>query len=551
MSITSKKWLSVVGIGEDGAAGLGDEARRLIGQAEIVFGGKRHLALADGLIKGEARAWPSPFDTAMREVMELRGKNVCVLASGDPFLHGVGVTLARHVSVDEMTITPSPSAFSLAASRLGWALQDVETVSLHGHAINLIRPLLHPKRRVLALTSDGDGPAAVAALLTSLGFGGSKLTVLEALGGPDERIRRATAQAFDLKDINQLNVLAAEIESDREARVLPLTSGRADDLFEHDGQITKREVRAVTLAALAPRRGELLWDIGAGSGSIAIEWMLADPSMRAIAFEADAERCRPYSQERDRPRRAGPDDCRGNRAGFSCRIADARCHLCRRRRHRRRRDGRGDCVAANRRQAGGERSDAGDGGLAAGEACGARRRTGPHRHIQGDGDRLDERLAAGHAGHAMELGEAVIVAGIGSRKGVTAAEVVAAVEAALKEYGLERNALATLATTGFKSGETGIFEAGKMMGLEVVVIETPPPLPLATRREGDHVGASAMTSKVEAQDTQVPSPLWGGVRGGVHRRRTQHRLSPACQHLLRVNGEKRAKLERSPSKSPA
>ena len=286
----AKKWLDIVGIGGDGAAGLGDEAKRLIANAEIVFGGRRHLALAQSLIAGEARAWPTPFDTAMREVVARRGRKVCVLASGDPFLHSVGVTLARHVPVDEMIVVPAPSAFSLAASRLGWALQDAETVSLHGHAIDLIRPLLQPKRRVLALTSDGDGPKAVAALLAGLGFGRSKLTVLEALGGPDERVRSATAVSFDLENINALNVLALELESDREARVLPLTAGRADDLFEHDGQITKREVRAVTLAALAPRRGELLWDIGAGSGSISIEWMLADPAMRAVAIEANAER---------------------------------------------------------------------------------------------------------------------------------------------------------------------------------------------------------------------------------------------------------------------
>ena len=290
MSAASEKWLSVVGIGEDGAAGLGDEAKRLVSEAENVYGGRRHLELAKGLIRGDARAWPSPFDAAMREVVALRGKNVCVLASGDPFLHGVGVTLARHVAAGEMIVMPAPSAFSLAASRLGWALQDVVTVSLHGHAIDLIRPLLQPRQRVLALTSDGDGPRAVALLLVQLGFGSSKVTVLEALGGPGERMSATTAENFDLKDVNALNVLALEVESSPEARVLPLTAGRADELFEHDGQITKRAVRAVTLAALAPRRGELLWDIGAGSGSIAIEWMLADPAMRAVAIEADAER---------------------------------------------------------------------------------------------------------------------------------------------------------------------------------------------------------------------------------------------------------------------
>ena len=286
----SPKWLAIIGIGEDGAAGLGDAAKRLIGEAEVVFGGKRHLTLAEELVKGEARAWPTPFDTAMRDVVALRGRKVCVLASGDPFMHGVGVTLARHVAVEEMVVVPAPSAFSLAASRLGWALQEIETVSLHGHAIDLIRPLLQPGRRALALTSDGDGPRAVAALLAGLGFGGSRLTVLEALGGPDERVRTATAENFDLENINALNVLALEIESSPEARVVPLAPGRPDDLFEHDGQITKREVRAVTLSALGPRRGELLWDIGGGSGSISIEWMLADPAMRAVAIEGNAER---------------------------------------------------------------------------------------------------------------------------------------------------------------------------------------------------------------------------------------------------------------------
>ena len=212
MTDGAKRWLTIVGIGEDGVAGLGDEAKRHIAEAEIVFGGKRHLALVAALATGESRPWPSPFDAAMRDVVALRGKKVCVLASGDPFLHGVGATLARHVPADEMLVLPAPSAFSLAASRLAWPLQDIDTVSLHGHAIDLIRPLLQPRRRVLALTSDGDGPKTVAGLLTMLGFGASKLTVLEALGGPDERIRSATAQAFDLKDVNALNVLAVEVE---------------------------------------------------------------------------------------------------------------------------------------------------------------------------------------------------------------------------------------------------------------------------------------------------------------------------------------------------
>ncbi|THF59676.1 precorrin-6y C5,15-methyltransferase (decarboxylating) subunit CbiE [Ollibium composti] len=283
-------WLTVVGIGEDGTAGLGENARQAIASAEIVFGGARHLALSANIITGEARPWPVPFDSSMRDVLAIRGKKVCVLASGDPFFHGVGVTLARLVPPNEMRTIPAPSSLSLAASRLGWTLQDIETVSLHGRPIDLIRPLLHAKARILALTSDGKAPAEIADLLSTLCFGPSRLTVLEALGGPDERVRTARADAFGLENINPLNVLAIEVESSPQARVIPLAGGRADDLFQHDGQITKREVRAVTLSALAPRQGELLWDIGAGSGSIAIEWLLAHPSLKAIAIEADPER---------------------------------------------------------------------------------------------------------------------------------------------------------------------------------------------------------------------------------------------------------------------
>ncbi|WP_027169012.1 bifunctional cobalt-precorrin-7 (C(5))-methyltransferase/cobalt-precorrin-6B (C(15))-methyltransferase [Mesorhizobium sp. WSM3224] len=286
---STSRWLTIVGIGEDGVAGLGDEAKQRIAQAEVVFGGKRHLALIVSLLKGEARPWPTPFDAEMRDVLALKGKKICVLASGDPFFHGVGVTLARKVKPEQMLVLPAPSSLSLAASRLGWA-HDVETISLHGHSIDLIRPLLHPGTRILALTSDGDALAAIAKLLDELGFGPSRLTILEALGGPGETRRTVRADAFDLKNINPLNVLALEIESTPDARVLPLTVGLADHLFEHDGQITKREIRAITLSALAPRRGELLWDIGAGSGSIGIEWMLAHSSLRAIAIEADGER---------------------------------------------------------------------------------------------------------------------------------------------------------------------------------------------------------------------------------------------------------------------
>ncbi|OAP35784.1 bifunctional cobalt-precorrin-7 (C(5))-methyltransferase/cobalt-precorrin-6B (C(15))-methyltransferase [Sinorhizobium saheli] len=283
-------WLIVIGIGEDGVAGLGDEAKRLIAAAPVVFGGARHLELAAPLMTGERQAWQSPFEKSVEAIVSRRGTPVVVLASGDPFLHGVGATLSRRIDAREMRTIPAPSAFSLAASRLGWALQDVATASLHGRPLDLIRPHLQPNARVLALTSDEEGPRALAALLSDSGFGQSRLTVLEALGGERERITRHTAAGFALESVHSLNVCAVEVIADKGARVLPLASGLDDQLFEHDGQITKREVRALTLSALAPRKGELLWDIGAGSGSIAIEWMLADPAMRAIAIEASPER---------------------------------------------------------------------------------------------------------------------------------------------------------------------------------------------------------------------------------------------------------------------
>jgi len=286
----SPRWLSIVGIGEDGIEGLSATARALIGAAEIVFGGRRHLGLAASLIRGAARPWPTPFDGAAEEVRQHRGRPVCVLASGDPFHFGVGAVLARRIDAREMTVVPAPSAFSLAAARLGWSLPDTVLLSLHGRTLDLVRPHLQPGARILTLTSDGDGPAALAELLTRAGFGRSRLTILEALGGPRERMRNTSAAEFTFGSVDALNTVAIEVEAAPDARIVALTPGVPDDLFEHDGQITKREIRAVTLSALAPRRGELLWDIGAGSGSVAIEWMLADPAMRAIAIEARADR---------------------------------------------------------------------------------------------------------------------------------------------------------------------------------------------------------------------------------------------------------------------
>ena len=283
-------WLSIVGIGEDGIEGLNATARELIQSAAVVFGGARHLSLAASLIRGTARPWATPFDGAVAEVLTHRGRAVCVLASGDPFFHGVGSLLSRHVSRQETLAVPAPSAFSMAASRLLWPLPQTVLLSLCGRPLDLIRPHLHPGARILALTSDQHAPAQLARLLCDIGFGQSLLTVLESLAGPHERIRASRADCFGLERIDSLNTVAIEVAAGPGARILPRTAGLCDDLFEHDGQITKREIRALTLSALAPRRGELLWDVGAGSGSVAIEWMLADVSLNAIAIERRADR---------------------------------------------------------------------------------------------------------------------------------------------------------------------------------------------------------------------------------------------------------------------
>jgi precorrin-6Y C5,15-methyltransferase (decarboxylating) len=287
---TRRRWLSIVGIGEDGVDGLSSTARELIQSAAIVFGGSRHLSLAAPLIRGETRQWLRPFESNIAAVLAHRGKAVCVLASGDPFLYGVGNLLAQHIAADETAVAPAPSAFSLAAARLLWPLAQVAQVSLCGRPLDSIRPHLQPGSRLLVLTSDQHTPAALARLLAETGFGRSRCIVLEALAGPRERIRSVRADEFNLTDIGPLNTVAIEVLADSNARVLARASGLADTLFEHDGQITKREVRALTLSALAPRHGERLWDVGAGSGSIAIEWLLADSSLTAVAIEQRKDR---------------------------------------------------------------------------------------------------------------------------------------------------------------------------------------------------------------------------------------------------------------------
>ena len=287
---TAVRWLSIVGIGEDGVAGLSPVAQKLIASAELVVGGQRHLGLADGLIHGRRLAWPSPIGAALPEIEKYRGRAVVVLASGDPFHYGVGDLLLRSIPADETLCLPQSSSFSLAASRLGWSLQDVALVSLHGRALEGVVRHLQPGARILALSWDGETPIKLAKLLVTRGMGGSSLAVLEAMGGPQERVRRTTAAGFDLDNVAPLNTIALEVAASDKAVVLGLAPGLDDSLFEHDGQLTKRAVRAVTLSALAPRQGELLWDVGLGAGSIAIEWLLSHPSLKAIGIEAQPER---------------------------------------------------------------------------------------------------------------------------------------------------------------------------------------------------------------------------------------------------------------------
>lgn len=284
-----RRWLSIVGIGEDGLEGISATGRRLIADAELVVGGARQLALAGDLVKA-AMPWPSPLMNAIPHILAQRGRPICILATGDPFSYGIGATLSAHVSADEILCLPAPSAFSLAASRLAWPLQTTTCLSVHGRPLELLVPHLQPGARILALSWDARTPEAAARLLSERGMGTSRLTVLERMGGTNERMRSAPARNATFPGCDALNTLAIEVDCEPGARVLPLTQGLPDDVFEHTGQITKREVRAVTLSSLAPRRSELLWDIGAGSGSIAIEWMLVHPDNRAIAIETRADR---------------------------------------------------------------------------------------------------------------------------------------------------------------------------------------------------------------------------------------------------------------------
>ncbi|MDB4975220.1 MAG: precorrin-6y methyltransferase [Myxococcaceae bacterium] len=284
-------WLSIVGLGVDGVAGLPLASQRAIQQAELVVGAPRQLALVESLICGQTLRWPSPLSEGILQVLARRGQPTCVLGSGDPFFYGIGATLAPSLSRGEFVCYPLPSSLSLAAARLGWPLQDTEIVSLHGRDLHAVIRYLQPGRRVLSLSWDRQTPGQLAALLCARGFGQSTLHVLEALGGPSEAVRTRRADSFDLTDIDDLNLVGLELCASPGALVIPCRGSLPDEAFEHDGQLTKQDVRAITLSALSPRPGALLWDVGAGAGSIGIEWTLAHPACRAIAIERERPRC--------------------------------------------------------------------------------------------------------------------------------------------------------------------------------------------------------------------------------------------------------------------
>ncbi|MFF1507123.1 precorrin-6y C5,15-methyltransferase (decarboxylating) subunit CbiE [Streptomyces sp. NPDC058326] len=284
--------IAVVGIGADGWDGLPETSRRVLGAAEVLIGAPRQLGLLPGdTCPGERITWPTPLRPAVPGLLAAhQGRTIAVLASGDPSFYGIGRTLAETVGADRLRIHPHPSSVSYACARLGWPLEDTETVSLVARPLAALSAALHPGRRLLVLGEGPETPARVAALLRDTGWGGTRIRVLEQLGGDRERLLDATAADWPHERTDALHVLALDCVRDPDTLRLGAVPGLPDEAYEHDGQLTKRYVRAATLAALAPAPGELLWDIGGGSGSIGVEWMRTHRSCRAITVEKSPER---------------------------------------------------------------------------------------------------------------------------------------------------------------------------------------------------------------------------------------------------------------------
>ena len=288
--MNKKPWLTIIGIGDDGWNGLNHRQQDIITAAKFIFGGKRHLCFLPETLQAELKPWPTPFSEGVNEVVALKGQNVVALVSGDPMFFGAGVTLLRHLTVDEVQVLPHPSSFSLAAARLGWALQDVVCLSINGRPIRSIIGQLQPSSRLIILCENKDSPALLAKLLTEQGFGASKMTIMEHLGGEKERIRTQSVDSFHLEDCENLVLVAVQCVADSCDAGYPCYAALSDKNFLNDGQLTKQDVRAVTMAHLAPKCCEVLWDVGAGSGSISIEWLRATKGARAYAIEKNPRR---------------------------------------------------------------------------------------------------------------------------------------------------------------------------------------------------------------------------------------------------------------------
>jgi precorrin-6B C5,15-methyltransferase / cobalt-precorrin-6B C5,C15-methyltransferase len=290
---STERWLSIVGIGESGWEDLNGEAKSAIAAAELLYGGPRHLAFVPADASAAVRIpWPSPMAPAVDQILtDYRGKKmITVLASGDPMLHGVGVPLTRDLAAGEFRIIPQVSAFSLACARLGWPMAETNLITLVNRPVEQLLRHLYPGERLVIFSEDGSTPAIVARLLTEFGYGPSKIDVFENLGGRSERNTRGLAASWRKDQCGKLNLMAVLCALDTTAQTLSLASGLPDEAFDTDGQLTKREIRAVTLARLAPLPNQTLWDVGAGSGSIGIEWMRIHPSCSCIAFETRADR---------------------------------------------------------------------------------------------------------------------------------------------------------------------------------------------------------------------------------------------------------------------
>jgi precorrin-6B C5,15-methyltransferase / cobalt-precorrin-6B C5,C15-methyltransferase len=293
------KWLTIIGMGEDGYEGLSARARQSLADAEAIVGSKRLLAYLPPL-KAERQEWPQPFAEVVDRIKPLKGRRTVVLATGDPLNYGAARKLIEIVPFAEMEIVPHLSAFSLAAARMGWSLPDCDTLTLHGRAAASVEAFIQPDARLLVLTADASTIPEVARRLAARGFGRSQIAVLENMGGPRECVQNFAADAFPESSFSDLNTLAIHCVAGPDAKRYSRAAGLPDDAYVHDGQLTKREVRAATLAALAPAPDQLLWDIGAGCGSVAIEWMRAARGAEAIAFEHHPGRLKMIAENADR-----------------------------------------------------------------------------------------------------------------------------------------------------------------------------------------------------------------------------------------------------------